>query len=301
MKKKLLLSIITMLICAQTLPNTHKEYADRFVASYIQNAQGELKCEPEDINIILNFLHFAYERSQSTMHAQLQTLAAVSATWCLWQNVAETRRNPSIDVPYIFDESAYLNLMQTAITAQKYHETVGITYAKALESILKERTVGNHIVVLAIEEIREHVRAAVVSSLTNVNEHITTLLEWATNKDFGISEEEIEQRDMLNYIASYIPVIATYSFVAMDKASLQASEDGWKILRKMQELTNVVWKTIETTRSACLRALYNKIYEIAQNQELTEDDMHIIFDQDGCIEKEQQEQFLPQLAKTYLF
>ena len=48
-------------------------------------------------SIILNYIYCAYWRSCTTIEAQKKAYAALVSVWRDWQNIAQTRMNPSVE------------------------------------------------------------------------------------------------------------------------------------------------------------------------------------------------------------
>ena len=93
---------------------------------------------PEDLQLCANLFYFSYLRSAATIKAQDIACETMDHMWQGWQNIAQTRMNPSLDLPYPIDFSKQENLYNDFIKAQKYHNILGKTYAYAAEAAVKQ-------------------------------------------------------------------------------------------------------------------------------------------------------------------
>lgn len=243
--------------------------ADAWIAQFLCNSDGTLRESIHDINIICNLLYLSFQRSSITLKAQKHAVELLRVGWQGWQNVAQRRRNPSKPIPHpaaakslpLHADDFYLFLQE--------HERISSAYDTLLEQVLKQDILENHFLKMAIEEIREESRTAVTHALLNVQSHIIELSEYIKTKR-SLAIDDIEQEidatrsQLVSYLQENIPLLAFNSFAKADNLFIKTSQMQWETLITSQELSNIVWESVEKARAEFYHAYYRAVYEKLQ-------------------------------------
>ena len=218
-------------------------------------------------SIILNYIYCAYWRSRTTIEAQKSAYGALVAVWRGWQNIAQTRMNPSLEEPYKFNSIAEEETFKEFRLAQRMHRSCGKTYAQAAEYTVK----GSHSKAhdAAITVLRERARHVVMKEFLNIKESLGDLFDFVANYYNKRNEEEIDifRFDLLESITSLIPQsYAMYSFIESEKIQNCASKKCWQTFETITEVNQKIWNAVETARMEYYEAYYDAImYYLEKN------------------------------------
>lgn len=265
--------------------------ANAWIGTYICSPDGSFLCDKNDLQVILNVMYLAYQRSYVTLCAQEKACASLDISWHVFQNILQTRRNPSKDISYSIDKEAFAIAMNNLFDMQEMHLHIGTTYSKALDAVMSGDLLSNKHLLDGIKELRNQARVAIVHSLTDVNEYINALLHTRNNN----IDEQVKaivncvdeysngvRNNLLvaDYLWSLVPYLAVNSFVKADNLTVTMSEQWWKALMQMISISNFIWRSVETARGNLYLEYYNALYAIALNNNCS-DRLAILFDEKG--------------------
>lgn len=302
MKKGVIMkTIVTILVVATIMTvatlygsnlNEYRTFAHHWTSYYVENDDGKLIISLQELTILLNLVYFSFARSASTLRAQSITLHAATTAWQLYQNVVQTRRNPSKKIPYAIDSKEALNTMQESIILQQEHQKIGTSYANMLEAICKQGLINNDALNVGIAALRAQARMVLVTSLQTLEDYVKELIDacqqykndslFAKEEPPDLNNEEVT-RGIIDVLTNWLPSIAYYSFVYADRLSITASEESWRLLNEVQNMHNKLWETLETLRAQFYLVIYQTLFAIAQKHELVSNQAYIIFDTNGLI------------------
>jgi len=95
--------------------------------------------------------------------------------------------------------------------------------------------------------------------------------------------------------------LAAHSFVKVDAMSIEASEEGWKVLYEIERIHNLIWTALEERRANFYAIMYRSLYAVANESALESSVFYISFDNEGAIATDAQSSFLPEPQKLALF
>ncbi len=286
-----------------TTKEDFEAFAHEWINTYVLSSNDHLLVSSQELNILLNVAYFSYKRSASTIAAQDYALHALNANWHLLQNITQTRLNPSHATPYKFELKQYGKLMKQAWDLEQVHESIGSTYAHMLESILEDQSTSYQLQ-KGIKVMREQARVALIDSLSSIKEYIESLIEECKkkNSDTPNSLDSFAlKKGIFDYLLEMIPPLAAQSFAKVDTMSIEASEEGWKVLSEIERIHNLIWMVIEQRRANFYAIMYHSLYAVAKAAKLGNSIFHISFDNEGPIASELQNSSLPDPRKVTLF
>lgn len=225
----------------------------------------------EERNIILNYIYCAYWRSHATIEAQKVACTMLETVWKGWQNIAQTRMNPSLKAPYLIDytaqEQLFKNFQQVQIEHQKHRQTYDI----AAEYTIKGTHSKAHYAAVAV--LRDQARHIIVKEFLNVKKTLGDLFEFACGHFRCTPEmndpEDAIRFDYLDTLASFIPPLyATHSFIEAEKLQNAASKTTWQTLETITMVNQKIWEAVETARMEYYKAHYHAIIYYLQERNL---------------------------------
>jgi len=294
MKKILLFSVIlvligpfeikTSVITAEQIQNQtfyihdcpYHRQALEWIRSYILDNKNNLLVYPKEIQLIANLVYLSFKRSLCTLQAQEAALKAMDTFWKGWQNIAQTRMDPSITQPYYIPEhdKSYENITQFWQLHDK-HRKIGLAYSHAVKNIVN----GNSLITIyardGVDTMRNQARTVVAHSLINVKNYVGEL--------FYTEKKYQKILSYMNFIWAYLPKLALHSFVEANKKNDLVSKESWEILMKIQNVGKYTWQIIEQDRASFYLAFYKAIWHYMKELHLEQDYFKILFDQDGPI------------------
>jgi hypothetical protein len=260
--KKSLLAILfiqsSFLIHAITLdPQKYACEAHSWVAT--------LSDSPDDLQIIANLLYVSYQRSLCTLESQDVALKTMQTVWHGWQNIAQTRMNPSKKAPYKVSTAEQKKLFQDFLLWQERYTHIADRYANTTEYILHEHTFTNPRSHDAIVAVRSHAREVVISAFYDAKKILAGLFNVAQDalqRDVLWDDEKelVSRFDLLSSVWNYIPSAALSSFLETEKIYTKASEQTWNVLQSIQSVNQQLWNIVETERASYYLAYYNQLY-----------------------------------------
>jgi hypothetical protein len=278
-------------------PSKYREQAKEWVNTFVVSQHNKLLMNPADLQLCANLFYFSYLRSAATIKAQDIACNTLTQMWQGWQNIAQTRMNPSIELPYSPDYSKQESLYKDFIKAQTYHRMLGKTYAHAAEAAVKEHYLTDHSK-NAILETRERSREVVIMAFIEVKKILGELIDFASTNlrsDWIEWDDEDNTRfDFMDTVSYYIPYFALKSFMELERINTQAGEQTWQILTTMCGVSKQMWEAIEFARASYYLAHYQELYRIMQEQNVDAAYCMIMFNEHGMINPDKQTTHLPQ-------
>lgn len=260
--KKCLLALlfIQSSLCIQAFTLDPHKYA-----SEARSWLATLSDSSDDLQIIANLLYVSYQRSLCTLESQDVAIKTVQTVWHGWQNIAQTRMNPSKKAPYKISATEQKKLFQDFLLCQERHANIANLYANTTEYILHEHTFTNPRSHDAIVAVRSHAREVVVSAFYDAKKILAGLFNVAQDalqRDVLWDDEKelVSRFDLLSSVWNYIPSAALNSFLETEKIYTKASEQTWNVLQSIQSVNQELWNIIETERASYYLAYYNQLY-----------------------------------------
>lgn len=251
---------------------------------YIENPDGQLLVTPHDICLIANLIYLSYARSILTLAAQDAALQTLDYIWKEWQNIAQTRLDPSVSLPYPHLEEKNYN-PKGLLKLQQRHRSFGKAYTHAVTNIVNGHLLESSEAYLAVHEIRKLARYQVMYALLDVKQQLGSF--FASQKN-----EPPLKTNFTDFIWSYIPQLALHSFVEANNINTTISEEGWNTLKSIQKVGNQTWRAIEEARAAFYFGYYTALYETIEKLNFPAK-ISIMFDEFGIIMDSQQITLLP--------
>lgn len=277
-------------LSADLNPTLYHTHAKRWFETHIQDSNGVLLISFTDLQYIANLLYFSCLRSVSTMLAHEDSTQALQSVWCGCQNIAHTRMNPSVEIPYTINIESQKKIFEKFIQSEYAHSIIGKTYARCAHALVKENFLQTPSAKQAVTKLREDARTIVARSFLDVKKTLGNLYNFASehmrSNDFEDEDQETYRFDFINSIASYVPYVALTSFVEAEKISLRASEQSWNIVKTINQVSMQVWETIEKARASYYLAHYRLVFEALNQPAIHPKYCIIVFNEDGVCSQE---------------
>ena len=252
----------------------------------------------QDLHLIANLLYFSFLRSAVTLEAQEIACRTLETVWQGWQNIAQTRMNPSLKAPYETDYGMQNNLFQDFIQGQYFHRAIGLSYSHCAQAAVKQHLLTDH-AQKAVTILREQARTVVANAFLDVKKLLGDLYHFAADhtRDEGVQTDDQNRFDLMATISSYIPGLAMQSFIEAEHINIKAGEQSWQIVNTINQVSKEVWQSIETARASYYLAHYNALISVIQSHGIDQTYLHIMFDENGIIPTDKQYQLLPDIIQ----
>ena len=262
--------------------HSYTKQAHQWIRTYIQDYDGNLLVYKKELQLIANLIYLSLMRSYATLEAQTEALKALDILWRGWQNVAQTRLDPSKEPPHTLLPHEKQYSLATFWELYEIHQSIGKSYAQAVETIVKSDSLFSIKAKHGVTNMRDQARTVVAQSIVDVKNHIGEL--FYSNKYFkkGLS--------FFSYIWEYLPKLAITSFVQANETNNLVSEESWNILMKIQKVGEKTWNMIEQERASFYFAFYKAIWHVIRDVKLDREYLNLSFDQHG---------FLPMNIETH--
>ena len=275
-----------------------------WIKTYMCDNDGALIISQQDLHALLNLLYLSFARSRITLAAQDDGLQALQTSWQAFQNIIQLRRNPSKNLPYQIDKNTYAHDMNLLYDLQAEHRRIGRMYAAAVDAIMQGTLIADEHLKKGIQSIRDVARSSIVNALSNVKEYLDAILHTRTDLEDQKEELCIEPSksfgQILNksfsigdYIWGLIPNLALNTFVKTDDLTITTSEEWWKGLYQLLNISNMIWKPIELARVELYLTYYKAVYLEAQSHNIDMTSMTFMFDEHGILDPDMQHDQLP--------
>lgn len=269
MKQACLLFPLLLLIF-QISADIYTDYAKQWSLQHIYFRNGALRISQEELAAIRELITVSLHRSAITCRAQQEALKRVTHYWHIWQNIAQTRLNPSHDRPFKVDLAACLPEEQFLHLIDE-QEQVSRDYAKIAQKVVYGNILTSQLAKNAVSDMRSQARVFMLDALANVKKHLGTLYDIAFKRtrqvvddlhefdDCADEDALLRSLNFADFILSYVPQLAVNTFVHADKTHNRLSQEAWQVLEKIQLIGNQVWDAIEASRSAFYQALLDEL------------------------------------------
>jgi len=291
--------ITTFFSSALTLDTSpYQSDADQWIYSYVISSNQKLSMNNQDLQLIANLLYFSFLRSAVTIEAQAIACNTLETVWQGWQNIAQTRRNPSLETPYETNYGMQNDLFQEFLQAQYFHRKIGLSYSECAEAAVKKQLLTDH-AQKAVTILREQARIVVAQAFLDVKKALGNLYNFAAehSRNADGRTDDLNRFNLMETISSYIPSLAMQTFVEADKINTQASEQSWTVVNTINQVSKEIWQSIETARASYYLAHYNALMAIIQANNIDQAYQCIMFDENGAIPTDQQHELLPALIQ----
>jgi len=269
----------------------------KWVNSYIKDSDGSLKISRQDLKAVLNLLYLSYARSNITLTAQDDGLNAVQQSWQAFQNIIQLRRNPSKELPYAINEQTYTRDTKALYGHQKEHRQIGTIYSAAVENILHGSMIDNEQLKKGLEVLKDESRRAIIDALSNVQQYLDILSHIRDDikkEAFNTEQSNGQTRTSIgDYVLALIPNFAVNSFVQADDLTMTVSEESWKAMYQVFNISNIIWKSVERARAELYLAYYKAVYLEAESHNIDVKSMTLMFDEHGLLDGKKQRTKLP--------
>ena len=274
------------------LLNPYTSQAQSWIQTYFIDDQGSLLVPLNDLELLANLLYFSAQRSQSTLIAQEASHDILTLFWQSYQNIAQTRRNPSLPEPFKIDYDQIAYRFAQTIAAQKEHKRIGATYAHAAQTVLKEQSLHTQLALQAITALRKDARHCMAQEFLSVKERLGDAFNIAqTYLNRTHNDNEIDRSFGDFFIDLSLPFLLK-SFLEWEQISITALQEVWHILHTLIHTEITVWNAIEESRSGFYDAHYQAIKALLNNY-YPHRDYVIMFDENGLIPICAQQALLP--------
>ena len=244
-----------------------RAYANQWMKDFIVDKDGDLIIPVQEFNAIKALIKISHKRSEQTLIAQQQALQALELLWHGWQNLAQTRLNPSKQRPFAIADIDKHEVCSNFWHALEKQEYLSEKYGYITERVVHGNVLNSTRAQSAVKDFRQQARVVMLDALTDVKKHLATLYEITFNKRndpiLDVQDPEdltrITRFSMGDFLMSYIPNLVVHKFIEADKLYNSLSEEGWAILQKIQNIGNTAWHAIETARTAFYQALLDEI------------------------------------------
>ena len=273
-------------------PTPYKQEASAWIHTHFKNYS-----DPEhtsDLVCIANLFYFSFLRSAANLDASDIAYQAFITSWQGWQNIAQTRMNPSLSVPFDVDFSKNEQLFKDFLHAQYYHRMIGLTYAHCTQLLIKENYLSPSMLA-AIKELRAQARTIVIIALTDVKKVLGGLYNFASaHARLGDADCDEEVRfDLLEKISAHIPYFAMQSFIEAERINKKANEHTWEVLITLIDVNKQIWEAIETARASYYLAHYQALWEFIKEKNIDQSTIKIMFNENGILQSDAE--YLPEL------
>jgi len=263
----------------------YRKKAVKWVKKYILDSYGSSIVYPKEIQMIANLIYFSFKRSHATLQAQSVALKTLESIWNGWQNIAQTRLDPSKNRPNPIVEHEKNNSLSTFWEYHDQHETMGKTYTQMVDNIVHGDSLFSIHAKNAVDDMRNAARGVVAKSIADIREYVGQL--------FYNEKKSKKNIKFLDFLWDYLPNLAMTSFVTANNTNDLVSEKSWAVLLKIQQIGKKTWQMIEEERAAFYLAYYKAIWAVMQKLRLENEYRKIMFDQNGEIYLNYQTDYLP--------
>ncbi len=277
---------------AQFTANLYADYqqqATTWLHTYIIDVEGKPRISNNDLQLIANLIYFSYYRSKITLDAQEIALKTLESVWQGWQNIAQTRRNPSVGLPYIIAPAQEQTLEQFWPLQHK-HRIIGLTYACTAQALVNSNLLESSLSLAGVQQMRNAARNVIMTAMADTQEYLNILLDNMQKK--GAIDPQ-KRSTIFDRIWSYLSELSVSSFTKADQLYNKVSKEGWHAFKIIQEASKHMWQVVEEARASFYLAHYKTIYSTLQHLNLDQSHMTIMFDQHGLILEENRTTLLP--------
>lgn len=280
-------------------PIPYLEHAKLWTENYIYREHKPLVSD-QDLQALANIAYFSYYRSKITLDAQEASIQVLDTFWNNHENIATTRRNPSIMTPHPIDASKQEALARHSIHLSTQHQLIGTIYANLVEAGVHGDLLHAALALKGLQALRNNARVVVAQALLDVRALLGTLYYSAQKSTQQLNESLDTQEQgvrsimgVINFVSGYLPHLALQSLVDADNFNNRISSEGWQTFMGIQDISYQTWRMVEQARASFYQAHYQMIYTIMQELRLPATYFTIMIDEHGIIAPENQVSTLP--------
>jgi len=253
---------------------------------------------PKDLCYLLNLIYFSYKRSVQTLRAQESVLHHLELSWQCWQNITQTRLDPSHELPYLLTPSQIARSAHLAAQDSNTHKKINSTYKKTVDLLVAKNILCDSNVIEAIKTLRSDSRTMVSIAVADTLQILINAIQDYTKKSIILPDDLLVdeltnggcgERSIIDYLQS----LAVPSFVTTDKEFSALSTQSWNILLNAQQASCTLWGEIEEGRALFYKTYYKELYTFIAHRQIDPLSMRIVFDEEGLINQEDQVDPLP--------
>lgn len=272
-------------------PCAYRDQARQWISAHIDSKSHPHSMSPEDLQRCANLFYFSYLRSLATLQAQERISKALEYFWHGWQNIAQTRMNPSRKLPFAADYEIQKKIYEEFIAAQAHHRDAGQSYAHIAELV-----VNTNVMAPASKEAIVHMRAQarqeMIQAFSDIKKTLGNLIDFASahlRSDWipWDDEGEMNRFAVIDMLCDYLPSLALKSYIEMEKINTQATDQTWQILMTMNFVNQQIWHAVETARASYYLAYYQELYFYMQSINLPKKYFACMVNQNGIISTDQ--------------
>ncbi len=268
----------------------YRKEACTWAHSYLCDEQNKLLVSQEDLMLIANLCYLSFMRSYCTLKAQDISLQAVSSIWKGWQNIAQTRLNPSHKTPYEISTQNKELTGEVFWKAHDEHRTMGAAYAQATQAIVHDHGLNTVKAATGTDDMRSRARAVMAQALLDVRAYLGTMFRTQdAEKTKGVMDLW-KGFCFIKHLASYVSQLALTSFTQAEELNNSVGDAGWGALESVQSVGAQTWRAIEQARASFYLAHYETISELIQTHKLK---VPLMFDANGLIPEKKRTKKLP--------
>ncbi len=279
----------------------YQQQAVAWLHTYIIDSEGTQRASNNDLQLIANIVYFSYYRSKMTLDAQETALQTLENIWQGWQNIAQTRRNPSVDLPYSITHQQKQQSLEQFWPIQHKHRAIGLTYAHATEALIKDNVLESPLSFSGVQEMRKTARTVIMENMADAQQYLNILFGNTQKRVHDTLDQwQAQKRNTIfDRIWSYVSQLSISSFTEADKLYNTISQEGWQTFKTTQEASKHMWRIVEEARAAFYLAYYKTLYATLQQLNLDQSYMTIIFGPNGLIRAEDRRELLPDPHQLY--
>lgn len=280
-------------------PTPYLEHAKLWTENYMYR-EYKLLISERDLQTLANIAYFSYYRSKITLEAQEASMQALNIFWNNHENIATTRRNPSVIIPHPIDASKQASLACHSIYLSTQHQLIGTIYANLVEASIHGDLLHASLALKGLQALRNDARVVVAQALLDVRALLGTLY-YSAQKSTQQLNESVDTQEQgvrsimgaINFISGYLPHLALQSLVDADNFNNRISSEGWQTFMSIQDISYQTWRMIEQARASFYQAHYQMLYTTMQELHLPTTYFTIMTNEHGVIEPENQVVPLP--------
>ncbi len=265
----------------------YRNQTNQWIRTYILDYDNHLLIYPKELQMIANLIYFSFKRSYATLEGQSVALKTLDTMWEGWQNIAQTRLDPSKEQPHKISDYEKRYIVENFWQAHDQHIKIGKTYVCAVDSIVNGDFLYTIHAKKAVSELRGQGRKVVAQAIADIRSYVGELFH-ASKKS-----QSTKSIPFLDYLWDYLPKLAVSSFIEANNTNDIVSQKSWNILMKIQGVGKRTWQMIEQERAGLYLAFYKTLWAVMHKLSVNQDYLKIMFDEHGEITPENQQEFLP--------
>lgn len=268
-------------------PIPYRAEAHTWSTTYLCDEHNNLLIDQQDLMLIANLCYFSFMRSYRTLTAQELALQTLSSVWQGWQNIAQTRLDPSHAAPYNIPTQRKEITGDIFWKAHDEHRATGATYAHVAQAIVHNNGLSTVKASNGVTDLRARARGVMAQSLLDMRTYLSMLLKSDPTK--GVMDLW-KGFCFIKHLASYASQLAFTSFITAEELNNTVGDTGWQAIEAVQSVGAQTWQKIEQSRASFYLAHYEAVSTILQQLKIK---APLMFDVNGLIPEKKQTKKLP--------